>query len=199
MGQFTQTDPIGLAGGMNLYGFADGDPVNFDDPFGLCKPLCASDAAQVFGNLESMAPAINEAIAEFVPQNALSALGGQLVGRIAAGAASLRATAAAGEALSRHAAAAGRETIRRQGSRILTMNRHALTGSRHSAEAHAFAKAGLNPKRIAAAIARDIGDLSRLAPGSHSGSVEVSGRVVRYSRHTRQSGETSVNFWVDKK
>ena len=35
-GRFTQEDPIGLAGGMNLYGFAGGDPVNFSDPFGLC-------------------------------------------------------------------------------------------------------------------------------------------------------------------
>ena len=34
--QFTQEDPIGLAGGLNLYGFAGGDPVNFSDPFGLC-------------------------------------------------------------------------------------------------------------------------------------------------------------------
>ncbi|MDB4913031.1 MAG: hypothetical protein JWM95_675 [Gemmatimonadetes bacterium] len=39
-GRFTQEDPIGLAGGMNLYGFAGGDPVNFSDPFGLmpCPP-----------------------------------------------------------------------------------------------------------------------------------------------------------------
>ncbi len=37
-GHFTQEDPIGLAGGMNLYGFAGGDPVNFSDPFGLCPP-----------------------------------------------------------------------------------------------------------------------------------------------------------------
>ena len=35
-GRFTQEDPIGLAGGMNLYGFAGGDPVNFSDPMGLC-------------------------------------------------------------------------------------------------------------------------------------------------------------------
>jgi RHS repeat-associated protein len=35
-GRFTQEDPIGLAGGMNLYGFASGDPVNFADPMGLC-------------------------------------------------------------------------------------------------------------------------------------------------------------------
>lgn len=35
-GQFTQPDPIGLAGGLNLYGYAGGDPINFSDPFGLC-------------------------------------------------------------------------------------------------------------------------------------------------------------------
>ncbi|MGH7717756.1 MAG: RHS repeat-associated core domain-containing protein, partial [Gemmatimonadaceae bacterium] len=37
-GRFTQEDPIGLAGGMNLYGYAAGDPVNYSDPFGLCPP-----------------------------------------------------------------------------------------------------------------------------------------------------------------
>jgi RHS repeat-associated protein len=36
--RFTQEDPIGLAGGMNLYGFAAGDPVSYSDPFGLCPP-----------------------------------------------------------------------------------------------------------------------------------------------------------------
>jgi RHS repeat-associated protein len=34
-GQFTQTDPIGLAGGLNSYGFASGDPVSYADPYGL--------------------------------------------------------------------------------------------------------------------------------------------------------------------
>ncbi|MEX2110506.1 MAG: hypothetical protein WD802_07885, partial [Gemmatimonadaceae bacterium] len=33
-----QPDPIGIAGGLNSYGFANGDPVNFSDPFGLCTP-----------------------------------------------------------------------------------------------------------------------------------------------------------------
>jgi RHS repeat-associated protein len=37
-GRFTQEDPIGLAGGLNAYGFANGDPINFSDPFGLCPP-----------------------------------------------------------------------------------------------------------------------------------------------------------------
>jgi uncharacterized protein RhaS with RHS repeats len=34
-GQFTQQDPIGLAGGLNTYGFANGDPVSYSDPYGL--------------------------------------------------------------------------------------------------------------------------------------------------------------------
>ena len=38
-GRFTQVDPIGLGGGLNAYGFAGGDPVNYSDPFGLC-PWC---------------------------------------------------------------------------------------------------------------------------------------------------------------
>jgi hypothetical protein len=35
LGRSTQPDPIGLAGGLNLYGYAGGDPVNGRDPFGL--------------------------------------------------------------------------------------------------------------------------------------------------------------------
>lgn len=38
-GQFTQQDPIGIAGGANVYGFAGGDPVNYADPFGLCPGI----------------------------------------------------------------------------------------------------------------------------------------------------------------
>jgi RHS repeat-associated protein len=52
-GRFTQEDPIGLAGGLNAYGFAGGDPVNFSDPFGLCEPfpMCAFAAAEVGGEI----------------------------------------------------------------------------------------------------------------------------------------------------
>lgn len=34
-GQFTQEDPIGILGGLNVYGYAGSDPVNFFDPSGL--------------------------------------------------------------------------------------------------------------------------------------------------------------------
>jgi uncharacterized protein RhaS with RHS repeats len=42
-GQFTQPDPIGLAGGLNAYGFAAGDPVTYSDPYGL-KIYCDAES-----------------------------------------------------------------------------------------------------------------------------------------------------------
>jgi RHS repeat-associated protein len=64
-GRFTQEDPIGLAGGVNLYGFAGGDPINESDPFGLwpCPALCgvsggvAAGASSLLGGLSAGGPA----------------------------------------------------------------------------------------------------------------------------------------------
>lgn len=40
-GRFTQEDPVGFAGGINLYAFGGGDPVTYADPYGLnpCRAL----------------------------------------------------------------------------------------------------------------------------------------------------------------
>ena len=45
VGRFVSEDPLGLAGGLNLYAFAGADPVNYSDPSGLC-PRNQSDCVQ---------------------------------------------------------------------------------------------------------------------------------------------------------
>jgi RHS repeat-associated protein len=59
-GRFTQEDPIGLAGGVNVYGFANGDPVSYSDPYGLCpRTLTLAPAAAADGPL----PVVDAALA----------------------------------------------------------------------------------------------------------------------------------------
>jgi RHS repeat-associated protein len=38
-GRWTQEDPIGVAGGINLYQFNGNNPASYTDPFGLCPPI----------------------------------------------------------------------------------------------------------------------------------------------------------------
>ena len=56
-GKFTQEDPIGLAGGLNVYGFAAGDPVSYGDPYGL--KVCFRGTA---GEVEALRLATEEAV-----------------------------------------------------------------------------------------------------------------------------------------
>ena len=48
-GRFTQEDPVGLAAGTNVYGYAGGDPTMYNDPYGLCKVELQFTAAGVIG------------------------------------------------------------------------------------------------------------------------------------------------------
>jgi RHS repeat-associated protein len=65
-GRFTQEDPIGLAGGLNLYGYAGGDPINYWDPFGLdpCRVQTAAGEAIVDDQVaQDFHDAMEEAVA----------------------------------------------------------------------------------------------------------------------------------------
>ncbi len=50
IGRFLQTDPIGMAGGLNLYAYGGNDPVNRRDPWGRCDQW-ATSAHWVFGHV----------------------------------------------------------------------------------------------------------------------------------------------------
>ncbi len=54
-GRFTQADPIGYQGGVNLYGYVQNDPLNFNDPEGLLMDAISGGFTSL---LQSVGPAV---------------------------------------------------------------------------------------------------------------------------------------------
>jgi RHS repeat-associated protein len=90
-GRFTQQDPIGYAGGSNLYGYTGGDPVSFSDPYGLCCFL-NSLANVVAGFGDAVTFGLTDAVRGAIDANGVIDQGSAAYGAgVVAGAASLAA------------------------------------------------------------------------------------------------------------
>ncbi len=70
----------GWRGGLNLYGFVGGDPVNYSDPLGLfpCPELCASSTISITLPLAQLSAAAGVAV-EAAAAGALGAIGAVMV------------------------------------------------------------------------------------------------------------------------
>jgi hypothetical protein len=57
-GSYTQEDPIGFAGGVNLYAYAGSNPVSYSDPYGLCPQGLSALAGFLCSAIEATTTAI---------------------------------------------------------------------------------------------------------------------------------------------
>jgi uncharacterized protein RhaS with RHS repeats len=182
-GCLTQEDPIGLAGGLNLYGFAGGDPVNFSDPFGLCIwDGCVVEAMVIgmatFGGIRAIANLIGkrpvtENVAMDMARGSFAGFGGPLVGRTA----SALATREAG------AGTAANLTV--QFGRVANQVAHTF---RHVDEL------GLNRGTVMTAVQQHLQTVaSQLTPGkSLNQIVEVEGVRLQYTAYQLANGVVNV-------
>jgi RHS repeat-associated protein len=108
--RFTQEDPLGLGGGLNVYGFNGGDPVNFSDPFGLCPVGCPP-------GVQMQAAAVATGVAIFSESSAgetVAATAGVALGLIAARGIPIPSRASSTQAAGVPAAASADATAVRQ-------------------------------------------------------------------------------------
>ena len=166
-GRFTQ-DPMGLAGALNAYGFGNGNPVAFSDPFGLsCEPKPECEEGKGRGGL--LAAAATIAVAEPPPAGEALLLA----------AAAAAATVVVADALA-DAASAAQDKL--NDYKFVTYTRtNAATGQVYSGRTSGFgsatqlasSRAATHPPRLAG-FGPPVVD--RVAPGTAQGYAAIRGR-----------------------